>query len=177
MVTRDVQLQVKFSVAQLIRKLDGARLAVVEGVVVEEDFLEAGEVLERVLALGRDIVGRSQAPAMAGMRLRPQAERAHGRTAARGVKRDERIQQKRNVVAPEIQVALVDFGHPGQLIQILDDAAFRVVDDLAVLPIADAGKFRKRRAFGVIGDLIIELAPHHEIDGFGSPAATFPARW
>ncbi len=67
------------------------------------------------------------------MRLRPQAERAHRRAAARGVERNVRIQQERNVVAREIEIALVDLGDPGQLVQIFDDGAFGIVNDVAVL--------------------------------------------
>ena len=154
----------KFERLQLRAELDRALLLVVEGVVVEEDLLQAGEVLERVLALSGDIVGGTQSPAVAGMRLRPQAERTHRRASARSVERDERIQQERNVVAPEIEIALVDLRDPRQLVQILDEAAFGIVDDLAVLAVADAGDLGQRRALGVSGDLMIELTADDEVD-------------
>ena len=160
---------------QLGAKLDGARFLVVERVVVEEDFLDLRERFERVAHLIRHVVGRTQPPAMAGVRLRPQAESAHRRAAARGVERNERIQQERDVVAGDVQIALVDLRHPGQLVQIFDHAAFRIVDDAAVLAEADAGQFFERLALGEIGNLIIELAAHHEIDGRSRPAASFPA--
>ena len=102
---------------------------------------------------------------MAGVRLRPQAERAHRRAAARGVERDERIQQERNVVAREVEIALVDLGDPGQLIQILDER--RLPGLWTMLPSlaeADAGQLFERLALGVVGDLVIELAAHDEID-------------
>src|SRR6202011_5836494 len=100
----------------------------------------------------------SDSPAMPGMRLRPQAESAHRRTAPRGVKRDVRIQKKRNVVTSKIQIALIYLGHPRKLIQVLDDAAFRIVHNLAILAVANAGQFRKRRTLGVVGDLVVEFA-------------------
>ncbi len=104
---------------------------------------------------------------MARMRLRPQAERAHRRTAARGVEGNVRVQQERNVIPAEVQIALVDLRNPGQLVEILDVAAFRIVNVRAVLAVADAGKILERRALGVVGDLIIELAAHDEIDRLG----------
>ena len=102
---------------------------------------------------------------MARVGLRPQAEGAQRRAAARGVEGDERVQQERNVVARDVQIALVDLGHPGQRVQIFDGRPFRVVDHAAVLAEAHAGQLLERLALGVIGDLVIELAPHHEIDG------------
>ena len=106
---------------QLLAQLDGALLFVVEGVVVEEDLLQAGEVSQRLACTSLAMSSvRAQAPAMARVRLRPQAERAHGRAAARRVERNERVQQERNVVAPEVEVALVDLRHPGQLVEVLD---------------------------------------------------------
>ena len=102
---------------------------------------------------------------MAGVGLRPQAEGAERRAAARGVERNERVEQERNVVARDIEIALVDLGDPGQRIEVFDGGAFGIVDDLAVLAEADAGQFFERLALGVIDDLVIELAAHHEIDG------------
>ena len=115
---------------QLFGKLDGAGFPVVESVVVEEDLLEVrGNLSSAYLhsaATSSEERSRQRCP---GMSLRPQAESTHGRTSARRVKRNKRIQQKRHVVAPEIQIALVDFGDPGKLIQILDHSAFRIVND------------------------------------------------
>src|SRR6266849_3637709 len=101
---------------------------------------------------------------MTGMRLRPQTECAHGRADARGVERNKRIQQKWNVIARHIQIALIDLRHPGEFIEIFDDAAFRVIYDAAVLAKTHPRQFFERLAFGVIGDLVIELAAHDEID-------------
>ena len=153
---------------ELLAELDGALLAVVEGIVVEEDFLDLRELLERVADFVGDVVGGAQAPAVAGVRLRPQAEGAHRRAAARGVERNERVEQERNVVARDVEIALVDLGDPGQRVQIFDGGAFGIVDDLAVLAEADAGQFFERLALGVVDDLMIELAAHHEIDGLGA---------
>ncbi len=105
---------------QLGAEFESACLLVIEGVVVEEDFLQAREVLERIAALVDDVVGRTQTPAMAGVRLRPKAERALGRASTARVERKIRIQKERNVVAPEIQIPLIDLRHPGKRIQIFD---------------------------------------------------------
>ena len=112
---------------ELAAQLDGALLAVVEGIVVEEDLLDVGELLEGVAHFVGHVVGRAQAPAVAGMGLRPQAEGAQGRASARGVERNERVQQERDVVAGDIEIALVGLGDPGQRVQVLDGRAFGVV--------------------------------------------------
>src|SRR4051812_30429517 len=62
---------------ELLAQLNGALFAVVEGVVVEEDFFKAREILERIPALIHDVVCGAKAPAMSRMRLRPETERAH----------------------------------------------------------------------------------------------------
>src|ERR1035441_3328741 len=58
---------------ELLAQLDGALLAVVEGVVVEEDFLHLRELFQRVAHFIGHVVARPQPPAVAGVRLRPQA--------------------------------------------------------------------------------------------------------
>ena len=131
------------------------------------------ELLERVAHFVGHVVGGAQPPAVAGVRLRPQAEGAQRRAAARGVERNERVQQERNVVARDVEIALVDLGDPGQRVQILDGRAFGVVDDAAVLAEADAGQLVERLALGVIDDLVIELAAHHEIDGAWCRSSVF----
>ena len=68
---------------QLLAQLDGARLLDVEGVVVEEELLDMREELLGVGHLGRHIVGRPLAPCVPAERLRPQAEGALRRAAAR----------------------------------------------------------------------------------------------
>ena len=87
--------------------------------------------------------------------------------------RDEGVQQERHVVARDVEIALVDLGHPGQRIQVLDGRAFGVVDDGAVLAETHAGQIFERLAVGVVHDLAIELPPHHEIDGRGAAQGLF----
>src|SRR5580704_12140692 len=150
--------------SELVRKLNGSRFAVIEGIVVEEDLFKALEIIENVAALVDDVIRRSQPPAMAGVSLRPQAEGAHSRAAPSRVKRDIWIQQEGNIVAVKIEVPVVDLGHPGELVQVLDHTAFGIVNNRSVLAVTDPGEFGKRSSVGEVGDLIIELAPHHEID-------------
>ena len=111
---------------QLLAKLDGALLAVVEGVVVEEDFLHLREASRgrsgTSFATSSDERSRQRWPeCVCGHRQKVHMRRA----AARGVQRDERIQQERDVVARDVEIALVDLGDPGQLVQILDGRRLR----------------------------------------------------
>src|SRR6185312_17501018 len=94
-----------------------------------------------------------------------EAEGAHGRTAARGIKREKRVQQERNVVARGVEVALVDFRDPGKLVELFDGRRLRVVDDLPVFAEAGAGDFFERLAVRVVADLVVEFAADDEVDG------------
>ena len=163
MVTREVQLQVRpsgfsFSQSSMVRDLLD-----VEGVVVEEELLHLGEVLLGPGQLGGNIVCGALAPGVAAQRLRPEAEGTLRRAAARGVERDEGMQQEGHVVAGHVQVALVDFGGPGHGVQIFDLRTVGVVDDLAVLLVADAENLVERLALGKLDDGIIELAAADEV--------------
>ena len=62
------------------------------------------------------------------------------------------MQQERNVVLRDIQVALVDVGDPGQRVEILDLRAVGIVHDLAVLAVADAENLFERLAVGEFDD-------------------------
>ena len=84
--------------------------------------------------------GADLAPAVAGVGLRPEAEGTHGGAAARGVKGDEGVQQERNVIAPDIEIALVDLGDPRQRIQIIDGRRLRIVNDTSVQAVAEDRK-------------------------------------
>ncbi len=149
---------------QLLAELDGAHLLNVERVVVEEEFLHFREVLLRPFHLGRNIISRPLAPRMPAQGLRPQAERALRRAAARGVKRDVRMQQERHVVARHVHVALVDLGGPGHRIQVFDLRAVGVVDDLAVYLVADAENLVQRLALRELDDGVVELAAADEVE-------------
>ena len=99
------------------------------------------------------------------MSLRPQAESTHCRTAARCIHRDERVEEKWDVIASNIEIAFVDFGDPWQRVEILDHRRLRVADDLPILAEGGARNLLDRLAVGVIDDLVIELAPDYEVDG------------
>ena len=62
---------------QLRAELDGARLLDVEGVVVEEEFLDFGEELLGVRHLGGDVVGRALAPRVAAESVCGQRQKVH----------------------------------------------------------------------------------------------------
>ncbi len=118
---------------QLGAEFDGARLLDVEGVIVEEKFFDFGPVLFGLRHFGGDIVGGAFAPGMSTQGLRPQAEGALRRAAARGVQRDIRIQQERHVVAGDVEIALVNVGNVGQRVEILNLRGVGIVHDLVHL--------------------------------------------
>src|SRR5262249_54050457 len=151
---------------ELGAKLDRPRLLDVEGVVVEEDFFEVGPVFLHLGHLGGDAIGRTLAPGMSAERLRPQAEGALRRASARGVEREIRIEQEGNVVAADIEVALVDVDDVGHGVEVFDRGAIGRVQYLAAgVAIADAEDVLQRPAVGELDAGEIELAAYDEIDG------------
>jgi hypothetical protein len=119
-VTREVQDHVKPDRLQLLAELDGAVLAVVESIVVEEDFLDIGEALDGRARFGRHIVGGALAPPVAEC-VCGHRQKVHSAGQPREVvERDERVEQERDVVARDVQIALVGLGHPRQRVQVLD---------------------------------------------------------
>ena len=75
---------------EFLAQRDDAILADVEGVVIEEKFLGLRKHFVRLLEFAGHIFHGTHAPGVAGKRLRPEAEGAERRTAARGVKRNVR---------------------------------------------------------------------------------------
>ena len=149
---------------QLFAELDRAHLLDVEGVVVEEELLDLGEVLLGPLELRRNVIRRPLAPRVTAEGLRPQAEGALRRAAARGVKRDVRVQQEGHVVARHVHVALVDLGGPRHRVQVFDLRTVGIVDDLAVLLVADSEDLVQRLALGKLDHGIVELAAADEVE-------------
>src|ERR1700685_2343458 len=82
----------------------------VERVVVEEKFLGLRKHFVRLLEFARYAVHGTYAPCVPGKRLRPQAEGAKSRTAARRVEGNIRVQQKWNVVIFDFEILFIDFG-------------------------------------------------------------------
>ena len=73
------------------------------------------------------------------------------------------MQQEGHVVARHVHVALVDLGGPGHRVQVFDLRAVGVVDDLAVLLVADAEDLVERLALRKLDDRVIELAAADEV--------------
>ena len=103
---------------EFLAQLDGAILADVEGIVVEEDLFHLREVAEGLFDFLHDVVHRTRAPGMSGNRLRPHTEGTEGRTAAGSVEGNERIQEKRDVVAFDLQITIVNVRGEGQRVQL-----------------------------------------------------------
>jgi hypothetical protein len=117
--------------------------------------------------LGGHVVGRALAPGVAAQRLRPQAEGALRRAAARGVERDKRMQQERHVVLGDVEVAGVDLGRPGHLVELLRRdlrTVGIVLDDAVLVLVADAEDLVQRLAVGKLHDGEVELAAADEVD-------------
>ena len=76
------------------------------------------------------------------------------------------MQQERNVVILDDQIALVDFGGERKLVEIrrLQLRTRRIQMNAAVLAITCACNLRERLALGKFDDGVIELAGHDEID-------------
>ena len=149
---------------QLRAQLDGPDFLNIEGVVVEEELLDVGEVLLGPGQFGGHIVGGALAPGVSAERLRPQAEGALRRAAACRIERDERVQQEGHAVTRHVHVPLVDLGGPGHRVQIFDLRPVGVVNDLAVEPVADTQNLVERLALGKFDDGIIELAAADEVE-------------
>ncbi len=165
MVTREVQDQVMprgFSFAQssMVRAFWMLKVS-----SSKKNSLTCGEVLLGPLHLGGDVVGGALAPGVAGERLRPEAEGALRRAAARGVERDVGVQQERHVVAGDVHVALVDLGGPGHRVEVFDLRAVGVVlDDAVGVLVADAEDLVQRLAVGKLDGGEVELAAADEVD-------------
>ena len=101
---------------------------------------------------------------MSHERLRPQAERTLRRTAARRVERDERVQQKRHVVAAHVEIALVNIGHVRQRVQVLNLRTVGIMYDAAILAIRKAKNFFQRLAVGVLDNGVVEFLAADHID-------------
>ena len=78
-----------------------------------------------------DVISRPDAPRVAGQGLRPQTERAERGTSARRIERDIRMEQKRNVVVLDGEIAFVDLCGERQSVEFpgLEKRSRRVVDD------------------------------------------------
>ena len=91
-----------------------------------------------------DALRRTRAVFVPADRLRPQAKAALRGTAAPGVVRDVRVPQVADVVALDVEVALVNVHHARQLIHRSDEFALGVVDDFSVAAKTQAGDFFQR---------------------------------
>src|ERR1700676_442552 len=173
----------KFQRLEFLAQFNGTILTDVEGIVIEENFLHLREVTDGVFNFLDNVVDGTYAPGVAGDGLRPHTESAKGRATARSVEGDERIQEKRNIVIFDLQIALVDVCSERERVELgsLQVRALRIVDVFSVFAVAGAGNLFQRLAVSEFCDRVIELAAHHEIDvhagvkGFVRPDVTVRA--
>src|SRR5208283_3642132 len=99
------------------------------------------------------------------MGLRPEAEGAHGWTAARSIQRDEWVQQERDVVVAEIEIAFVYLRCPGKLVQVLNHTRLWGINETSVFAKHDARYLFERLAQSIVPDLIVKLALYNKVDG------------
>ena len=99
---------------ELLGDLAGARQVGGEGVVVEEELLDLREELLHVGHFVGDILRRADAVFVAADGLRPEAEGALGGASAAGVEAHVGMEQVADEILLDLQVALIDIGHPGQ---------------------------------------------------------------
>ncbi len=153
-------------------QLQHAVLADVEGVVVEEDLLDAGEVLQRPADLGRDVCRRPDPPAVPRQGLRPEAERAERRAAALRVERHIGVLEERDVVAFDLEVALVDRRDPRQRVKVGDLRDIGSVDDSArSRPEAHSAQLLAGLAVGEVDRLVVEFLADDEVNCCAGPQA------
>src|SRR5207237_6376564 len=107
--------------------LDRAVLGPGKRVIVEENFLRLGEVLQAALHLLDDIGNAACPPGMTAHRLRPETERAQRRAAPRGVEGNVGVRQTGNVVRRDVGVPLIDIRSEGYGVEVVDNTAARVV--------------------------------------------------
>ena len=92
---------------ELPAQVQDAVLADIKSIIVKEELLGLGEQFQSLADFFHHVIRGANAPGVAGQRLRPQTKRAECRAAARCVKCHVRMEEKRNVVILDHQVALV----------------------------------------------------------------------
>src|SRR6266851_1689577 len=152
---------------EFFAEFNRAGLLDVEGVVVEEEHFDVGEVFFGPLHLGSHIICRPLAPGVAGEGLGPEAEGALRRASACRVEGDVRVEQEGDVVFGDVHVAFVDLGGPGHGVKIFNLRSVGVVlDDAARIFVTNAEDFVEGFSVGVFDDGEIELAAADEVDDF-----------
>ena len=153
---------------ELLGDLAGARQVGGEGVVVEEELAHLREELLHVGHFVGDVLRGADAVFVPADGLRPEAEGALGRAAAAGVEAHVGMEQVADEILLDLQVALIDVGHPGQRVHVGDHLALGVVLDLAVLvAVAQAGDGVERAAFGDFLAGEIEFLAPDPVNGRG----------
>src|SRR5262249_36927784 len=147
-----------------------------ESVIVKEYLVYIGKQIKRMPDLSRHVVRGSSSPRVAVKGLRPQAKRAERRTTPSSVKRYVWMQEERHVVSRYVEVALVDWSHPWQLVKILDLWARGIMNYPAIVAIAYSPYVTERFAGGEFGYSVVEFLVSHEIDGFAGIQALLRQR-
>src|SRR5205085_1488893 len=152
--------------AELLRDCLGPRPVVGEGVVVKEEFLHLWEVVPSEADLFDDMLDAAHSISMPTDRLRPQTEGAFRAAAAPGIERKIRVLQITDKVILDSQIPLVDFGHKGQPVHLLEHRARAVVDnDTIAVTVAEPVDVGKTPPLGDFLDREVEFLARDKIDG------------
>src|SRR5438270_8375504 len=96
--------------------------------------------------------------------LRPQAKCALRRASTGGVQGDEWIQQERDVVTSNIQIALIYVGHVRQSVEVFDLRTVRIVDNTSILSVGDSQDLIERLALCELHHRVIEFSATDKVD-------------
>src|SRR5882724_180607 len=150
---------------ELGAQLDRAGLLNVEGVVVEEYFAEIWPVFLYLGHLQGYAIGGALAPRMPTEQLRPQTEGALCRAATRCIEREVRIEQERNVVLADVEVALVNVDHVGKGIQVLDRWTIWIVNALSVFQVRNSRDVGQQLPIRKLYRREVKFPAHDEVNG------------
>ena len=153
---------------EFLGDLAGAREVGGEGVVIEEELPHLGEELLHVGHFVGDVLRGADAVFMPADGLGPETEGALGGAPAARVEAHIGMEQVADKILLDLQVALIDVGHPRQRVHVGNHLALGVVLDLAFfVAIAQADNRVERTALGDFLAGEIELLAPDPVNGLG----------
>ncbi len=151
--------------AKSARNFFGTIGQVGERVVVEEVFFHLWEVLFGERNLVHHVLWAADTIFVAADGLGPEAIGAARLAAPTSIDGVVRVFQVADEIVLDHEVALVHLRYERELVHVLDDGPFLVVDDLVARAIAQAVNVGERSALGDVSNSEVELGAADEIDG------------